>query len=189
MKERLPSVYESEQAPESSHERHEHESGSESRIEPEKHEHKDNLDKIKTKIEEVATSKQEFNRQRHIEDEKLKPDQHVLVDGQLRNSTLERSLQRIRRDLKPYQRPFSRFIHNSTVDSTSEALSKTIANPNGLLIGGLTSFIASLAVLVLCRYYGYEYNYLIGLVSFPAGFVLGLLGVSVLKLFRKRPVK
>ncbi|HYF97062.1 MAG TPA: hypothetical protein VD947_03420, partial [Patescibacteria group bacterium] len=66
-----------------------------------------------------------------------------------------------------------------------ETSAKTIARPSGLLIGGLSAFVISLVVLAFCRYYGYEYNYLIGILSFPVGFFMGILGEGVIKTLKR----
>lgn len=162
------------QTPHSSSERYEHEHHHETTSNV-RHEHQENLDEIMSKVEETArTSSQELARYR--EDEaKHAPPERQFVGDELKGNTLKRSLRQIRKNLKPYQRPFSKFLHNTAVEGISEASAKTIARPEGLLFGGIASFLASIAVLLACYYYGYEYNYFIGLISFPTGFVLGLI--------------
>ena len=56
----------------------------------------------------------------------------------------------------------------------------------GLLWGGSFSLIASLAVLWVARFYGYEYNFLIGAGAFIIGFFLGLLIESLVYILRRK---
>ena len=148
------------------------------------HEHKRNIEHIKHKIEASAKDSHEL---RHMTDtEKTPRTNGKFAPGkQLRKNNLSHSLKKIRRELPSYQRPFSKLIHNDVVEAVSEASEKTVARPSGLLVGGITSFLTSLAVLFICRYYGYEYNYLIGLVSFGGGFVIGVLGEFIIKSLRR----
>lgn len=146
----------------------------ESRTEHSRHEHKDNIDKILTNIEKTAQSSHNLS-----EKQKLAPRSEQTgpkyVSGELKTNTLKRSLKTLRKDLKPYQRPFSKLIHNDVVDQASDIGAKTIARPEGLLGGGLAIFLTSIGILLVCKYYGYQYNYLIGLVSFPIGYLVGVL--------------
>jgi hypothetical protein len=150
------------------------------------HEHKENIDRILQKIEQVSLSSNELNKHGRGEDAVNTGSKPSLVGDQLKNTNLKQSLRRMRRNLKPYQRPFSKFLHNETIDRVSEISADTIARPNGLLFGGIAAFLTSLGVLWVCRYYGYEYNYFIGLVSFPAGFAIGLIGEFVIQPLRRK---
>ena len=108
------------------------------------------------------------------------------VDKEGKSTTLQRTLRNVQKELNPYERLFSKFLHNTVVEQLSEASAKTLARPLGLLFGGTASFVISLAVLLLCRYFGYEYNYLIGLLSFPVGFAIGIAIEAILIPLRSR---
>jgi hypothetical protein len=111
---------------------------------------------------------------------------HRFVGSEAKNSTLKRTLRSVQKDLRPYEIPLSKFLHNAAVEHLSEAGAKTIGRPSGLLVGGAASLFISLAVLLGCHYLGYEYNYFIGLASFPVGFVIGLIVEFASKPFRGR---
>jgi len=57
---------------------------------------------------------------------------------------------------------------------TSEAASKTISRPSGLLGGGLMAFAGSLVYLYLAKHIGFRYNYLLFTLLFVGGFAVGL---------------
>lgn len=149
-----------------------------------RHEHKDNLEAIISKIEKTAISGQDLSKYQKIP-HKTEQSGPKYVSGELRDTALKRSLRNIQKSLNPYQKPFSRLIHNDAIEQISEAGAKTVARPEGLLFGGIAAFISSTVILIICRYYGYEYNYLIGLASFPAGYIFGILA----RLMYRRPLK
>lgn len=99
--------------------------------------------------------------------------------------TASQTVKRAQKQLRGAERGFSKVIHNPKVEAVSDVAGGTIARPSGLLIGGLFSLVATIAVIVICRYYGYEYNYLIGLACFGLGFIVGLLVEALYKLGRK----
>lgn len=135
------------------------------------HEHQQNIEQIIQKVESVSASV----RERAIISKPVPQERNPrFVGEQSKNNSLRRSLRHIQKGLKPYQRPFSKFLHNGAVEQVNEFSAKTIARPSGLLFGGVVSFLTSLGILFVCRYYGYEYNYFLGLISFPLGFGLGL---------------
>lgn len=121
------------------------------------------------RIEQLALSSQETSLETEQQPET------VTITGELRQKALEKTLHRIQRHLSKPERRFSRFIHKPAIDKLSEAGSKTVARPSGLLGGGLTAFAGSLALLVFVKRYGYEYNPTTFLLFLIGGFFLGLL--------------
>ncbi|HEX5456585.1 MAG TPA: hypothetical protein VFW77_04440 [Candidatus Saccharimonadales bacterium] len=97
------------------------------------------------------------------------------------------TLQSVQKELKPYELLFSKLIHSAGIEYLSDTASKTLARPSGFLCGALVLFVTSLGVLLVCRYLGYDYNYLIGLLGFPVGFVIGIAGEFIQSRLRKRP--
>lgn len=139
------------------------------------HEHQENLTKIKEKIEKASKSSEELTKTHHQAEDEDHKTTNLHIGAQLSKQGLKQSLKQIQHNLPTYQRPFSKFIHNNAVEKISDAAGSTVARPSGILVGGVFSFISSVGVLTICRYYGYEYNYWIGLVSFVGGFAVGLL--------------
>jgi hypothetical protein len=86
---------------------------------------------------------------------------------------------------KPLERTFSKVVHNNTVDTISNVTGATAARPSGLLFGGIFSVVGSLGVLIISRYYGYEYNFLLSILFFIGGFFFGLLVELLLRLFKR----
>lgn len=142
------------------------------------------INKILESVEKSAKSTKDFDH--HQKHQKTAVHQKGNIGTQFKKQALKSNLKRIQNDLPTWQRPFSKFIHNQTVNQVSEVGAQTIARPSALLTGGFFSFIASLLALIICRYYGYEYNYLIGLVSLLGGFLAGIVIELMLRLFSNK---
>lgn len=157
---------------------------------PEKHESKhgskEELEKLLEKIETEARSAKEIKADKL--DKKVESEHthsaslHIKSHG---HGSAKPSLQSVQSQLNTPERVFSRTIHNKTIERVSEAAGATIARPSGLLGGAVCSFTVSLIVLIICRYYGYQYNFLLGIASFGGGFVLGLLIETIVKVAKR----
>ncbi len=101
-------------------------------------------------------------------------DSHASLHQQLRQTSFERSLQKIRSHMSGPDRQFSRFVHQPAIDAVSNFSAKTIARPSGLLIGSLFALIGSVFTLYMARRYGFLYNNLLFMFLFAAGYIVGL---------------
>lgn len=146
--------------------------------------HQERIKDIREKVGETAKKSDKINLNR---EDKAQKDNYKYVGAgpQLQAQALNQTLNKIQKKLPAYERQFSKFIHSPIVEKVSQAGGSTIARPNGLLFAGIFSFMASLVVLTICRYYGYEYNYLIGLASLGLGFVAGLFLEAITKLVKR----
>jgi hypothetical protein len=152
---------------------------SESRHHSEEHteqvaEKQNSIDEILKKIEKEATTTESLLTEVVKEEKEAGEDELIPVNNSLKNHALQQNLRKVQRKLPAPERAFSKVIHQPIVEQISDVTSETIARPSGILVGGLFSVIGSLGVLVICRYYGYEYNFLIGLVAFVGGFICGI---------------
>lgn len=98
---------------------------------------------------------------------------------ELKAMALKRELKQVQRQLPAPSRSFSKVIHVPAVRAVSEAGAKTVSRPSGLLGGGILAFIGSVSYLFLATHVGFTYNYLIFLMLFAGGFVLGVLAELV----------
>jgi hypothetical protein len=112
-------------------------------------------------------------------------DTPIGIGKELRTNSRNQTLRRVQKQLPASERTFSRVIHQPAVETLSDVVGGSLARPSGLLFAGLCSIISSLIILYICRHYGYEYNFLIGLVFMAGGFVLGLLLEAVYKIFKR----
>lgn len=144
---------------------------------------KKSLELIRKNIEEAAASKEqmEVNQlEKEVEHSVLK------ASGQLKNIAVKQRIREVQRKETPAVRTFSKVVHQPVVEEISNIAESTVARPSGLLVGGIVSVISSLVVLYISRHYGYEYNFMIGLLGFAGGFVLGLILEGIWRLFKPR---
>lgn len=143
--------------------------------------HEDSIDKILKTIEKEAETTEDIKKH-HLPKNEKAPDTTFVIGSELRDRTLHQEIKHIQKQLPPLQKSFSKVVHNPVIDTLSEVSSKTLGRPSGLLSGGAASLIVSSLALFISRYYGYRYNFLVGLLAFVGGFFLGLLIESLLHL-------
>lgn len=148
------------------------------------HEHKKSLEKILDKVEKEASSTEEIKRH-HLDKDTEKPTGPITIGSELRKHSLKSSLKKIQKNLNPVEKSFSKLVHNSSVYAVSEVTAKTLARPSGILFGGICSLVISCGLLFVSKYFGYEYNFLVGILAFIGGFFLGLLLESLSKILKK----
>lgn len=144
---------------------------------------KASLEQIRRNIEEAASSKEQLE----VNQLEKKVEQSVLkAGGQLKDIAFKQRMREVQRKESPATRTFSKVIHQPVVEEVSNIAESTIARPSGLLVGGIVSVISSLVILYISRHYGYEYNFMVSLVGFAGGFVLGLILEAVWRLLKPR---
>lgn len=97
------------------------------------------------------------------------------VNRELKDITLRRELQNIRRQESAPQRVLSRVIHQPAVRVVSEAAGRTVSRPSGLLGGGLVALTGTSIYLFTAKYMGFKYNYAVFTALFIGGFAFGLI--------------
>jgi hypothetical protein len=150
--------------------------------EKEQHGSQAELEQIRAKLEHQAPLKQEKT---HSENERPVHSHPVIINKQLKDMAFSRSMTRTRKKLSKPSKAFSKVVHTEVIDKSSEFVGKTIARPSGMLVGAFIAFIGTSALLWITRYYGYAYNYLLVILLFVGGMVLGLAGEGLFRLLRK----
>jgi len=96
------------------------------------------------------------------------------INRELKQITLRRELQTIRRQLGAPQRALSRVVHQPAVRVVSEAAGNTVSRPSGLLGGSLVAFFGTSGYLYLAKHIGFTYNYFVFFLLLAGGFAIGL---------------
>lgn len=143
----------------------------------------DSIETIRDRLEQVLGNQEKSTEGRH---EKTASEHRAPIGKHLQRHGRNQTLKTVRKQLPASQRVMSRLIHQAQVEAVSNAAESTVARPSGLLGAGILSVLTSLVVLYICRHYGYEYNFFIGLASLAAGFALGLIGEGLLRLAKPR---
>ncbi len=145
-------------------------------------EHRPSVEELTARVEAQAVSGKELAPSPSHEN-----NHHpVLVNKQLKDTAYNRTMVRVQKHLSLPSRTFSKVIHSQLLDKPSELASKTVARPSGMLGGTFFAMLGTLGLFWLTRKYGYEYNYLMAIVLFIGGAIIGLTAEAVLKVL-KRP--
>lgn len=146
----------------------------EKRAEKATHEHKEKIEEIRSAIETEADSKQEHPVEKHAK-KSAETGHPTFVNRELKNIAYQRTLRRTQNKLPLPAKALSKVIHQPAIEAVSEAASKTIARPSGVLMGGIAAFLGSSIFLWAAKYYGFRYNFLLFILFFVGGFFIGLL--------------
>lgn len=95
-------------------------------------------------------------------------------------------MEKATRSMPRSRRIFSRFIHLDTVYLVSDFLGATVARPNAILFGAVTSFFVTLATYLLAKNFGYSLSGFESIGAFAAGWVLGIVYDLFAFLLRKK---
>lgn len=143
---------------------------------------RDSIEAIRERLEK-AQQKQEAPQINKTESTGGEIGGHYGSSGVLKQAS-GRTIKQVQKQLPTADRAFSKVVHQPAVEAVSNAAEATVARPYGLLVGGIFSLISSIGVLYICRHYGYEYNFLVGLAAFGGGFIVGIVGEGLFKLSR-----
>lgn len=143
----------------------------------------EHLSHIQKKVEQEAVSGKELAPKAEQHNQ---ASTHMSAGKDLKNLTFNRTLVRIRKRLNRPEKALSAIIHQPAVDKVSEIAANTIARPTGLFGGGLLALVGTSTVLYLTRKHGYEFNYLVFVMLFVAGFAIGSLLELIVKLALRR---
>lgn len=156
----------------------------------------DHIERVREKIEKEATEAQKNDSQERLEAAQKKVETLAAPTEKLKQTSetpaaaheahkrpfkaeqkisFSRTMTRVRKRLNVAEKPFSKVIHNPTVDKVSEVAGRTVARPSSMLGGAFFSLIGTSALLWITNHYGYEYNYLVVILLFAVGMVAGLL--------------
>lgn len=139
-------------------------------------------------IRNIVEQQKPIEHHQHLHAEQDHTNNHpVLVNKQLKDMAFSRSMTRVRKKLSVPSRAFSKVIHISAVDKSSEFIGKTVARPSSMLTGAFIAFIGTSALLWITRRYGYEYNYLLVILLFVGGAILGVAGEALWRATHKKP--
>lgn len=92
-----------------------------------------------------------------------------------RESSYAETLDHMRKELPRPTRTFSKFIHHRLIEQASEIIASTIARPNAILAGGVTAFLATLALYSYARFAGFSLQGSETIIAFLIGWTAGLL--------------
>lgn len=112
-------------------------------------------------------------------------ERQVGPSGLTRRISYEFTMKSMRQRLSPASRSFSKFIHNPTIEATSEVIGKTILRPSISIGATTTAFLVGLFLYLTARQYGFVLRGSAIWIALIIGAVIGLFAEGLYKLFRK----
>ncbi|HEX6258172.1 MAG TPA: hypothetical protein VFZ48_01685 [Candidatus Saccharimonadales bacterium] len=92
-----------------------------------------------------------------------------------KETAYKETLRKVRSEMRPTEKAFSKVIHNPFVEKTSEIAGKTLFRPNAILAAGISAFILSGITYILARHFGYPLSGFETIAALLLGFMLGIL--------------
>ena len=103
-------------------------------------------------------------------------DRPRFIDNAVKSLRLRQNLTEVQKRLTPTDKALSKVVHQPLVSLVSNKAAQTVTRPSGLLGGGVAAFIGSLIYVYLAHHIGFSYNYLLFVMFFGGGFILGVGG-------------
>lgn len=144
---------------------------------------KEHVEQLQSKVESHAISGKEFS---HGESESTAHGYQHVNQKELKAESYKKTMKHVRKQLAKPERAFSKVIHNKKIETVSEAGSKTIARPSGILGGGICAFAGSAFLFYMAKHYGFEYSFSTFILLFVGGFFVGMFCEMLLKFILKK---
>lgn len=127
------------------------------------------------KAQETAISIESSSVETKIDNSGTNLNRHRLINKKTLNESYAKTLKSTQDELSPSERVFSEIIHNKPVEAISNAIGSTIARPNAILSGAITSFVLTLSVYVITKTIGYKLSGFEPILAFILGWIIGIL--------------
>lgn len=153
------------------------------------HEQVENLKHAQQEASHEAQTTNEIAEKLALHQQERPQHDEVHANRELKEMAYQRLLTRARRHMSPYSRLMSHVIHQPVVDKISEAASRSVGRPSGILGGGLVALLGTTAYYYIAKHYGYNYNSFVFLLLLVCGFIIGWtleLSYKFFKVFRKK---
>ena len=131
----------------------------------------DSIDAIKDSIDRTALKSEDYQ----LTEKETKQPHSVTITKHIKHDAYKKVLRKTQKQLSTTDRAFSKIIHRPAIEKASDIGSKTVARPSGILFGGVGAFIGSLVVFIISKRSGFTYNYILFVLIFICGYMMGLL--------------
>lgn len=91
-----------------------------------------------------------------------------------REASYKHTMKHIQSEMSVPARAFSKFIHHTVIEKTSDAVGSTLARPNAIFAGSLTALVLVSGVYVTAKIFGYRLSGFETIGAFILGWIIGL---------------
>jgi flagellar biosynthesis/type III secretory pathway protein FliH len=103
------------------------------------------------------------------------PSRRGSISKKQRNESYARTIKQVQNELPIGNRLFSKIIHNSVIEKTSDVIGSTIARPNAMLSGAVVAFVLTLLTYTIAKTIGYALSGFETIAAFIIGWILGII--------------
>ena len=89
------------------------------------------------------------------------------------DASFKQTMTHIQKTMKPANRAFSKVIHNPAVDTVSNITANTIARPNLIFAGALSTVILCSIIYFVAKFYSYTLSGTEAIATFVLGWIIG----------------
>lgn len=132
-------------------------------------------EKAKSDAIESAVSIESGSAEKKKDDSSVSSKRRGPISKKEKEASFKRQMKDVQALQKPVSRAFSKFIHNKTIERTSDAIGATIARPDAILAGAVVAFLLTLTVYLVAKNIGYQLSGFETIASFVIGWVIGLI--------------
>ena len=148
-------------------------------------EQQDDLDTIRKSIEQYAEKSDTVQHRSQENNHELHHEMSDMSSSAIKQKTYQKTIKNTQKHLKPLPRAFSRIVPNPVVESSSVVLEKTLARPQGIILGSLFGLAGSLFMYFTAKKFGFSYNFLVFGLLYVGFYIVGLIVEPVMRqLFR-----
>lgn len=142
----------------------------------EKDDSSERLDDIRNEaLEKAASAEVKQDKKEYKEQKEQKEHYQTRSVKSERTASYKRTMSHVQSEMNAPSRVFSKFIHNKSVEKTSETVGKTIARPNAILSGAIGGFLFTVIIYLTAKHYGYPLSGFESIAGFITGWAVGLL--------------
>ncbi len=101
--------------------------------------------------------------------------QEHTISGTQKQMAYRKIMTDVQKEMPSSSRVFSKIIHNTVVEDTSEVVDRTVARPTSILFGSFSAFVVMSGVYLLAKHNGFRLSGSEFIALFAAGWLFGLL--------------
>lgn len=133
------------------------------------------IEKNLNEAREVATNIESNAKETNKDKPTVSLNKHRLINKKTLNESYTKTLSHAQEELRPTERVFSKIIHNKPTEAISNLIGGTIARPNAILSGAVTSFVLTLSIYAVAKTIGYKLSGFEPILAFLIGWIIGII--------------
>ena len=136
---------------------------------------KERLEDVRQEVEKAAAEREKSRQEKQAASPAERRKEKPIRNRKTLDASFNTRMKEVRQDMSAPKRAFSKFIHNKTVEKTSETVGSTIARPNAILSGAVAAFLLTAGLYFWARHVGYPLSGFETIGAFIIGWLIGII--------------